>query len=115
MMNVDEKEIVTSARPLLTSASSDSNELIMSVSDISDIMVSTETANHVPKECYKTIRHYVPWENTNNVISADVVKVLEIVIYCGLMPLLCIIGMVTNSCSCAVFYRCGAYSDDCVL
>ena len=115
MINMDEKDIITSARPLLTSASSDNDELIMSVSDISDVVVSTETAVHVPEECYKTNRDYVHWENTNNLISADIVKVLDIVIYCGLMPLLCIIGMVTNSCSCAVFYRYGEDSDACVL
>lgn len=45
--------------------------------------------------------------DSSDVISAFTLRVLEMVIYCGVMPVLMLVGIVTNSLSCIVFYRLG--------
>ena len=59
----------------------------------------------IPEGCREAFRKFAPWNNPQNVISAHTTDLLESVVYCGVLPLLCVLGLFTNFLSCAVFYR----------
>ena len=59
----------------------------------------------IPEGCREAFGKFEPWNNPQNVISARTTDLLESVVYCGVLPLLCVLGLFTNFLSCAVFYR----------
>ena len=59
----------------------------------------------IPEGCREAFGKFEPWNNPQNVISARTTDLLESVVYCGVLPLLCVLGVFTNFLSCAVFYR----------
>ena len=87
--------------PNIGSPASDDLELVIDA----DSVIITTAAVDIPEGCRKASRDFLAWENPDNLISMEALLVLETLVYCGLMPLLCIIGLVTNPCCCAVFYR----------
>ena len=60
----------------------------------------------VPDGCTReALKKFMPWDNPRNILSARTTQLTEAFVYCGLLPLLCLVGVFTNVLSCAVFHR----------
>ncbi|KAK7481109.1 hypothetical protein BaRGS_00027649 [Batillaria attramentaria] len=61
----------------------------------------------IPDGCFAAVSDISPGVEPTKGISASSLKVLEIIVYLGAMPVLTLVGCVTNTLSCVVFYRLG--------
>ena len=86
-------------------AASSSEGLVTMTMTVPVTVTETETVTLTPGGCSKAFVDFVPWDNPENLVSADTLQVVEVTVYCCLMPLLLLVGLVANPLSCLVFYR----------